>query len=243
MIVIYFYHVPKCAGSYVTKLMRQLAKKTNGSYHNFYNRTTVIDPRETVEYHQFLESLPTEYSTDATVFVHHHHGYPGLKQVYSSLKEAKEGVLAADPANKFYIFTSVREVLGFITSRVNYLRNHCNGKLNFNKSFKIATNHNYQCKYLLYNHVNNWRQENDILDITQESIKEILSLVDKVYTPKDISSLIPDLSEILGLDIKSFWKDKKVNVSKKTFKMTPKDKKRLPKVNEMDILLLDYVNE
>jgi len=221
--------------------MRKLAKKTNGTYHNFYNRTTVIDPQETVEYNKFLESLPGDYPANATIFVHHHHGYPGLKKVYSNLKEAKERVTLADPNNKFYIFTSVREVLGFITSRVNYLRNHCNGKLNFNKSFKIGTNHNYQCKYLLYNHVNNWREYNDQLDISEESIKEVLTVVDKVYTPRDINGLISDLSRILELDIKSFWKDKKVNVSKKTFIMKNKDKQRLPKVNQRDIWLLDYV--
>jgi len=221
--------------------MRLLAKKTDGTYFNFYNRTTVIDPLETVEYQKFLETLPDR--TESTIFVHHHHGYHGLKQVYPWLKKAKEGVLSQSSENKFYIFTSVREVLSFITSRVNYLRNHCNGKLNFNKSFKIATNHNYQCKYLLYNHVNNWRNDNDQLDISQDSIKEVLTLVDKVYTPKDISNLISDLSVILDLDIKKFWKDKRVNVSKKTFKMAPKDKRRLPKVNQMDIWLLDYVTQ
>ena len=124
MIVIYYYHIPKCAGSYVTKLFRRCAKETGGKYINFYNPSTVIDPEEKKQYFKFLKELPNQPS-DSHYFIHHHHGYPGLNEVYKALKRAKTKV-QEDSLNKFYLFTSVREVLSFITSRVNYLRNHCN---------------------------------------------------------------------------------------------------------------------
>ena len=235
MIIIYYYHIPKCAGSYVTKLFRKCAKETGGKYINFYNRSTVIDPKEKKQYFKFLKDLPNQPS-DSHFFIHHHHGYPGLKEVYKSLKRAKTKI-QKDPLNKFYLFTSVREVLSFITSRVNYLRNHCNCKASFQRCYEIKTNHNYQLKYLLYNHVNNWR--NDNIDISKPLALTTLGIIDKIYTPEDINKLIPTLSTILQIDITKFWTDQKVNVSKKTFKMTPKDKTRLKSVNELDIWLYD----
>jgi hypothetical protein len=219
----------------VTKLFRKCADVTGGQYINFYNRSTVIDSGEKRKYFKFLKQLHKE-PKDSHFFIHHHHGYPGLKGVYDELKKAKMKV-QKDPTNKFYLFTSVREVLSFITSRVNYLRNHCKCNASFKRCMEIKTNHNYQLKYLLYNHVNNWR--NDKLEISKSLVLKTLGIVDKIYTPQDINQLIPTLSRILQIDISEFWTDEKVNVSKKTFKMNPKEKKILKSVNKLDMWLYE----
>ena len=187
-----------------------------------------------------IANLDYEY-----VYIYHHHSQHGLKDIMSELKTAKQQV--ANKGGKFYLFTCLRKTVPFVNSHVNYINNNSKFKFdwNFNTAITEPWFHNYQSKYLLSNHVSNWKANNkwplvEDININQKNIGEILKVIDKIYITENIDSLKTDLQRLVP-NVDSEWRDKKINTSAHRLKMTREQEAKLIERNQLDIWLYNSI--
>ena len=244
MIIIYFYHIPKTAGNYIHRNLQKISQTEDSKAYNFYDgpklrkqgRYSVpiskdhgLPPhtpnsnkkiKEIKDFIKNIHKLEHEY-----VFIHHHNGYCGLKDISVELKKSMKIVNSNN--GTFYLFTRLREIIPWINSHINFCI-----QLGIEHSVEShltdGVTQNYQSKYLLYNS-SFW--ENDI-EISKEEVLETLPIINKIYTD-NLDEIKTDLSRIMGKDIA--WDYKKRNISKKTIEISEDEKLALIDKNETDM--------
>ena len=260
MKVIYYYHVPKCGGEFIFKNLKRMYEKTpNAILFNFYKDYFTDCP-------SIIENIPNlNYEH---VYIYHHHGRHGLKDIISELKTAKKQV--TDKGGEFYLFTCLRKTIPFVNSHVNYINEGVDLKMvgrvgaeplraslrqdvkflnslgfrdkwNFDTAINESWFNNYQSKYLLHNHVSSWRED---IRLEKKNINEIIDIIDKIYVTEKLIKLKTDLQELVPkcwLFIDNEWYDKKVNISTKRLTMTEEQKSQLIDKNQFDIWLYNKI--
>ena len=245
MNVIYYYHVPKCGGTFIFENLKRIYEKTKNAiffncYKDYYCESSIVV--------KDIPNLNYEY-----VYIYHHHSQHGLKDIISELEEAKKQVKAK--GGEFYLFTCLRKTISFVNSHVNYI-NDCGNlagslrqdikfmnslgwrdKWNFDTAINDSWFNNYQSKYLLHNHVSNWKED---IHINQENIIEIVSIIDKIYTTESIIELKADLQTLVP-NVNSEWQNKKINTSAGRLKMTKEQENKLIDKNQLDIWLYNNI--
>ena len=97
--------------------------------------------------------------------------------------------------------------------------------------------YNYQSKYLLHNHVSNWKED---IDIKKENITEIVNVIDKIYTTENMTELKIDLQQLVP-NVNDEWQDKKINTSANRLQMTKEQEAKLIDKNQLDIWLYNSI--
>jgi len=259
MKVIYYYHVPKCGGNFIVKNLKRLALKTPGKK---YSNAIFLscDRKVTRNWHNqpgpdasvIVKSIPNldyEY-----VYVYHHHSNYGLKDIISEIEDVKKQV--KDRGDEFYLFTCLREPIAFVNSHVNYNSARKLGAAwNFDAAIDASWFNNYQSKYLLYNHWVNWNigtlpiridpspiaMSREDVCVNQETVLEVLNIIDKIYITENMSILKTDLQKLLP-NVDDYWDDKRRNVTTKRIIMTEEQKNQLIDKNQLDIWLYNKIS-
>jgi len=250
MNLIYYYHVPKCAGTFISKNLINIAdkcvgagnlddelesllskntdiKNTNKSIIFNFNKLPVpclknSDVREACKKQIAIFFKNIKNCNYETIYVHHHMGYPGISDLLTELNQAKQFIEST--GGTFFLFTCLRETISFITSKVNYQANDRGNTSSYKSQINNISQWNPQSNYLLYNHNFLWRGKRP--PATKEDLEITLSIMTKIYTTKNISQIPKDISNILGKETN--WDNTKKNISNKTL---------LPTQDEIDILL------
>jgi len=223
MKIFYYYHVPKCGGTYTRKLLMAYAKKTKGRFISF-NRTGKDNVR-LIKYDNEIRQKIGELHTikEEFIFVHHHHGYPGISELYEELRAAKEHL-----GDQLFLFTIVREPISFVISRVNHLKNRMKQDIDIQKAIGEEKGHNMMYKYFLYNHHKGWDIEK--MDLSRDHFKKNLALIDHVFLQENLHEMEDLLSAQCGKKIRM----RKKNVGKKTEIPTESQIRQLISCNQLD---------
>jgi len=204
-------------------IMESCAKKTNGKFINFSRSLKRFkkSPRKDRKLRNTianLASLKKDY-----VFIHHHHGYPGIGDLYDDLQAAK-----AQLGDNLFLFTIVREPISFLISRINYVKNHMKGDLTIRTAIDNERHHNWMHKYFLYNHPICW-DDNEKSFHTNFFMKHF-DLMDRVFLTKNIDQIVHMLERHCG-PIKDFGL---INTSNKTEIPTEDEIEQLKACNQLD---------
>lgn len=226
MNILYFYHIPKCGGTYIEHVLKRTASRCGGQYVPFVN---LSDDKKQKQLDQqmldYLEQLSHNLD-DHPILIHHHHGYPGLGEISGVLKQTKQQIL--DQGGQMQITTVVREPMSHITSRINYV--------DYLTVHDVITNpvyQNYQSRYLLYNHWKRWHGK--VPDVSWASIEEVLSIIDHTYVLDDLHNLARFISQYLGSN--KVVSSVKRNQGKIKVRPTDKELADLKECNQFDEML------
>ena len=276
MVVIYYYHIPKCAGTFINTNMRKLAKfrvskhvvndyvfdrkfervtRTrarksrkkffsnedrikNSVYFNFTSskeksgltrdKFNAINTEVIQHFLENVHTLPYLY-----VYIHHHVGYPGLGCLLQDISQCRLNV--SQSGGKFFLFTTVREIISYTTSRVNYRKQRGFNHSDFEPLITLAEHQNKQSKFLIHNNTN---QQDFQKDLDIDELKPYVHCFDKMYTIENIAQVKKDFCDLLDADIP--WSTEHKNVTKKVSLMINEQKERLIQANPLDIWLYDY---
>ena len=160
----------------------------------------------------FLKGLTR--NTSKFKFVHHHHGFYGLSEISSILRETKEYLESI--GSEFHLFTCVREPISFQKSRINYLRNKGHAPdITFEDACTSLNHQNVMYKYLLYNHPKRWAERAP----SDDRFETAYSLLDKVFVLERYHDLVNWLEEISGVSV--LTPEKRQNVGAHALTPTP----------------------
>jgi hypothetical protein len=205
--VIYFYHLPKCAGMYMNALLRDIAVDRGADFASF-RRTDNTRTRESDR--ELIRFLETVHRGGQTI-VYHHHGHMGMDELFEPLAAARERVRQA--GGTLYAFMCLRDPVSHFISRVNFLG------LDLNKAIHDERNHNILYKYYLYNHHANHKE----IRYDKEFFRSRLAAMDDIFFQEDLGPAIRTLSQQAGTD-GSLTIGKRINETK--YGVRPNDEQR-----------------
>jgi len=182
--VIYFYHLPKCAGSYMNALLLDIAIDRGADYAPF-RRTDNTRTRESDR--ELICFLETVHRGGLTI-VYHHHGYMGMDELFEPLAAARERIRQA--GGTLYAFMCLRDPVSHFISRVNFMG------LDLNKAIHDERNHNILYKYYLYNHHANHKE----IRYDKEFFRSRLVAMDDIFFQEDLDPAIRTLNQQAGTD-------------------------------------------
>jgi hypothetical protein len=205
--VIYFYHLPKCAGTYMNALLRDIAIDRSADYASF-RRTDNTRTRESDR--ELIRFLETVHRGGLTI-VYHHHGYMGMDELFEPLAAARERVRQA--GGTLYAFMCLRDPVSHFISRVNFLG------LDLDKAIRDERTHNLLYKYYLYNHPANHKE----IRYDKEFFRSRLAAMDDIFFQEDLDPAIRTLNQQAGTD-GSLTIDKRINETE--YRVPPNDEQR-----------------
>ena len=182
--VIYFYHLPKCAGMYMNVLLLDIAIDRGADFASFRridNTRTRESDRELI---RFLETV----HRGGLTIVYHHHGYMGMDELFEPLAAARERVRQA--GGTLYAFMCLRDPVSNFISRVNFMG------LDLNKAIRDERTHNLLYKYYLYNHPANHKE----IRYDKEFFRSRLVAMDDIFFQEDLDPAIRTLNQQAGTD-------------------------------------------
>ena len=77
--------------------------------------------------------------------------------------------------------------------------------------------------------------------VNQETVLEVLNIIDKIYITENMSILKTDLQKLLP-NVDDYWDDKRRNVTTKRLIMTEEQKNQLIDKNQLDIWLYNKIS-
>ena len=189
----------------------------------------------------FLDNLPGsirrgDFDNSPYLFIHHHHRFPGLKEVIPHIKKCSTRL--EKQGDKLYLLVSVREPVKWLRSKVNYnnqlkedCRHYCHSSADTDMNFIMNTKQmnfekykdvlfNGQSKYLLYNSAS-WSLINAP---DKAEVRQIIDFVDGLYCTDNLKHLEDDLRAWIDEDFK--WDSSKHNVSKPREIISPTELQR-----------------
>jgi len=236
MKIIYYYHIPKCGGALINQQLKELSIALGGEYYNFYFPMQKFGfLRQIINNYRLRRFLSRiNDKTSDFKFIHHHHGFYGISEIFDVLVQQKRKATLA--GNEFYLFTCIRDPLSFQLSRVNYLRNSCGmPDFSFDDACTSSTHQNFMCKYLLFNHPRRWKKKN----LDKQYFMETLDIMDNVFVLEKLNNFYDWLEEVVGVSIRS--RTKKVNIGTHSLKPTKEQIEVLKRVNDFDQFFYDSV--
>jgi hypothetical protein len=232
--IIYYYHIPKCGGSYVNELLKKYSKLLHGRYKNFTSLKDEDIEHNRQQFTLFLDELLSY--PEKFVFIHHHHRYPGIHDLFPTLKKIKKKT--EKMGGRFFLFTVVREPLSFNISRINHLINYSNYvDLTYRDICEDKKSHNMMYKYFLYNHFSIWYTSYDCLDLSEANFLKKLQLLDGLFVQDNLEELVSFLNAYLRTENVSF--PDKINVGKHNLLPTKEEEQILLTVNNLDTYFYD----
>lgn len=243
MKLLYFYHIPKCSGQYLDRnISNSIIRYDKSICFNFFYHGIWLEPYNNILHLlDNISKLQYEY-----VYIYHHHHTYSLQKVLPLLEKLSSKV-------DLFAFTTVRDTVDHIVSHVNYMQPYLTWydtyktsdnlidkslfKWNFDEAINQPWCHNYQCKYLLYNHVANWNSKEPIIDrdIIYNMTKHI-----NFYSCDNITLLKQDINTFLNKDIS--WTKNNINESVKQLNISNNQTDRWLEKNEHDIWLFNMIN-
>ena len=215
--VIYFYHLPKCAGMYMNALLRDIAVDRGADFASF-RRTDNTRTRESdLELIRFLETVHRGGQT----IVYHHHGHMGMDELFEPLAAARERVRQA--GGTFYTFMCLRDPVSHFISRVNFLG------LDLNKAIHDERNHNILYRYYLYNHHANQKE----IRYDKEFFRSRLAAMDDIFFQEDLGPAIRTLNQQAGTD-GSLTIDNRINETKCGVRPNDEQRRLIKELNPWD---------
>ena len=108
----------------------------------------------------------------------------------------------------FKIFTTIRDVLSFNNSRLNYIRDKCRYYLNKSDFLENQTHWNIQTKYFFFCHHGEWPKGKITIDIINHklnynNILKLSDVVDIFIETKNLNNFIVTMSEYFNLNYDS----------------------------------------
>jgi len=220
------------------KFLRFLSQKLPNS--KLYDFTSSNNNPKNIDFNKILSTENIrKYNY---IFIHHHHGYNGLMHYENILIEKKKELEINGHTLK--IFTTIRDVLSFNNSRLNFIKDRCGW--NGNKS-DFLTNHihwNVQTKYFFFCHHGEWPRGKitpDIINnkLTYNNILKLSDVVDIFIETKNIDKFIDTMSKYFKLNYIS----QKQNTNKHSITFNDNAEELLSN-NKYDCFLLKtYMND
>jgi len=236
MKVIYFYHNGKCGGSYCLALLKRLTKVSKGKFVSFNNLTEDKKMPQLDENIKSFIGKIKDYPKNTKLLIHHHHGYPGMVELYDQLIKLRLDL--ERQGDELIMFTTTRNPLSYLISKLNF-NNQRGFSLTYKKYLEEDVYYNQMSKYLLYNHMDRWDKKND--EVSIDLVKKHLQLFDYVFPIKGISHIEDILNTFLGK--KGVRPPKKVNVGNKDSFPTEEQKQKLTALNQIDAFLYSFAQE
>ena len=160
------------------------------------------------------------------MFIWHHHGYSGLMESKDKILSEKKRLKSLGHTLK--IITTVREILPFCTSRINYLKNEC-GFRDLTKETYLTNNmhFNIQTKYFMYNifgeHLHEHKEKHIVEKVNKVDKNDILNLssvIDLFIETKNINIFKEKFLIFLKLNIDYYKKNLNKGRTKNSRKIT-----------------------
>jgi hypothetical protein len=242
MKIYYYYHISKTGGTSIAEFLKFLVHNLPNS--KLYNLNSWNDIRDIPKNIDFNKILSTENIRQYDyIFIHHHHGYYGLMHYENILIEKKKELEINGHTLK--IFTTIRDVLSFNNSRLNFIKDKCGWKGNKSDFLTNQRNWNVQAKYFFFcHHGENPRGEItiDVINnkLTENNILKLSDVVDIFIETKNVTNFIDNMSKHFNLNYNS---KKQKNINKHSIILDDNCEELLNNNNFDCFLLKTYMND
>ena len=148
MQIYYYYHISKTGGTSVVDFFKRVVNHIPGCVLFDFNDWNNLTPtQKDINFDKILSAGFFNHMP-RYIFIHHHHGYRGLMHYKAYLIRKKKEL--ASHGHTMKIFTTIREVLPFNNSRLNYLRNTGRWSGTTTDFLTNEIHFNTQTKYLFF---------------------------------------------------------------------------------------------
>lgn len=233
MKIFYYYHISKTGGTSVLNFFNYIVENISNCVLYDYNDWDK------------LESEPKEINLDEVLvndkydymFIHHHHGYHGLAKYKDYLVKKKNELKNSGHTMK--IFTTVRDIVSFNNSRLNYLINTDRWVGTIHQFLENEIHFNIQTKYLLNNWHGEWSYKSQ--EISLQNIDELNEVIDLFLNISQLSKFLKAFSDYFNLNYDDY--DTKSNNTTHHISFA-KHSDQLFRNNDLDCYLLEkYSND
>ena len=187
MKIFYYYHISKTGGTSIVDFFKYIVENVPNCILYDYSDWDKLTPNQKdINFDVILND--DNIKKYDYIFIHHHHGYHGLMH-YKNLLIKRKKELKSN-GHDLKIFTTIRDVLSFNNSRINYLIKKGLRRANINNFLTNEIHYNVQTKYLFFCWHGEWPSSRGLGPIN-------IDIVNNEISEKNIDTL----SEIIDLFI------------------------------------------
>jgi hypothetical protein len=237
MKIFYYFHVSKTGGTSVVDFFKHVAERKPACRFfdfNLWQTVTAMTRATEIDLDVVVRSCLRDNIELA--FIHHHHGYTGLVESAALLRRSKEELLAR--GHDMRIFTTIRDVVDFNTSRLNYLRQRQGLALTQKDFLENEVHFNVQTKYVLKNWFGEWSPLQVLRNVARANLDEVAEIVDLFVDVSKLTEFLRTFAAFLQVD--DYKCDVKKNKSDHNLTFTPLEQERLRENNDLDMYLLRF---